>query len=67
MGPRRLGRVFVLIATLLLSRASAKEDDMQCQHLADAFLTTVHHRDPFPYSGENIVYFLHVPRTAGEL
>ncbi len=38
--------------------------EVQCQTLADTYLTK-HHREPVPYTGSNMVYFLHVPRTAG--
>lgn len=45
---------------LLPSQAYSTE----CQALADHYLEK-HHKEAAPYTGSNLVYFLHVPRTAG--
>ena len=35
-----------------------------CQGLFDQYLEK-HHKEASPYTGDNLLYFLHVPRTAG--
>jgi hypothetical protein len=41
-------------------------DDLACSHYLDSYLHT-HHREAEPYTDQDsqMVYFLHVPRTAG--
>jgi hypothetical protein len=48
------------------SRADqAGEDPLQCSNLLDAAYFARHHREPSAYTRENLVYFLHIPRTGG--
>ncbi len=37
----------------------------QCQTLSDSYFSSMHHREPAPYTGRNLAFFLHIPRTAG--
>ncbi len=54
-------RLLLLTTLVLVTAASAS---MECQHMADTYLSN-HHREPVPYTGDNMVFFLHMPRTAG--
>lgn len=50
--------------TTVVTLAAGPPLDLQCQSLADTYLSK-HHREPVPYTGQNMVFFLHIPRTAG--
>lgn len=61
----------VLILGVLLSIAAKawaqkQTNDLECEHYLDAYLH-LHHREAEPYTDQDnqMVYFLHVPRTAG--
>ncbi|MEW5297469.1 MAG: hypothetical protein WDW36_000675 [Sanguina aurantia] len=49
---------------VLLSFSTASALDGDCQALSDQYLDK-HHKEASPHTGKNMVYFLHVPRTAG--
>lgn len=55
-----------LLCLVVLAPSIQAEPDLhqQCQTLADTYLS--HHMTKSnPYTGDNLVFFLHVPRTAG--
>lgn len=37
----------------------------RCQALSDSYFSSLHLREPGPYTGRNLAFFLHIPRTAG--
>lgn len=52
-------------STLARSTSTSSANlDLECQSIADTYFDH-HHREPKPYDGANMAYFLHVPRTAG--
>jgi hypothetical protein len=51
----------VLMAAIAPGARSATD---RCQGLFDQYLDK-HHKEASPYNGDNLLYFLHVPRTAG--
>lgn len=53
-----------LLALLALAASSASGSSLQCQHFVDQYLAQ-HSREAAPFSETSLVYFLHVPRTAG--
>ncbi|GIL54310.1 hypothetical protein Vafri_9893 [Volvox africanus] len=46
------------------ARLSQAQSLAECQALTDHYLEK-HHKEASPYTGSNLLYFLHVPRTAG--
>lgn len=52
------------ICILLVGCRTALALDGDCQALSDQYLDK-HHKEASPHTGTNMVYFLHVPRTAG--
>ncbi|GFR48031.1 hypothetical protein Agub_g9863 [Astrephomene gubernaculifera] len=52
------------LALLGLAQPSLSQTAHECQALTDHYLEK-HHKEAVPYTGSNMVYFLHVPRTAG--
>ncbi|KAG2489337.1 hypothetical protein HYH03_012167 [Edaphochlamys debaryana] len=59
-------RAPVLLAVLLgmARQMAAQPSHAECQALTDHYLDK-HHKEAEPYTGKNLLYFLHVPRTAG--
>ncbi len=51
------------MALCLLAQPS-RAQTASCQGLLDHYLDK-HHKEAAPYTGDNMLYFLHVPRTAG--
>lgn len=55
----------LLTVTILAVAYSVKGQTFhECQALTDHYLEK-HHKEAAPYTGSNLLYFLHVPRTAG--
>ncbi|GLI61460.1 hypothetical protein VaNZ11_003852 [Volvox africanus] len=55
---------FFLAVCLGFARLSQAQSLAECQALTDHYLEK-HHKEASPYTGSNLLYFLHVPRTAG--
>lgn len=57
---------FVLLGLCLgTTTAAAAVDTTDCRHTLDEFVAYSASQEAAPYTGSNMVYFLHIPRTAG--
>jgi hypothetical protein len=56
--------LLLALGSLSLASSAPTVNSLQCAALVDSYLAT-HHKEAAPYTGSNMVFFLHMPRTAG--
>jgi hypothetical protein len=54
----------VLLVVVALQSASSEQQQQDCKSLLQEYYQ-FNHKEAAPFTGDNLVYFLHIPRTAG--